>query len=306
MDSFQVSTEEVGTRLDIFLAARLKISRKKAKQLIDQGRVFLGTKKIIIASWEVQAGEKIVLQESGETGVLPRQRRYLKVYYEDKDLLVVEKPPGVGCERTPQTITSTLVDAINDYLRRAHPDKPYPYVGLMHRLDRETSGLMVYTLSRRANKLALQFKRHSLDRRYLALVEGSLPRASGRIDRPVHKDLKSEGRKMTAGRTKGSARERAVTDYRVKERYPQATLVEARLLTGRTHQVRVHFAALGHPVLGDFLYGSRKKLPRQMLHASHLEFHHPVTGKKMIFHSELPGDFQKVLEKIRREELRLD
>lgn len=294
----QVSSAQAGMRLDLYLAAELKISRKKAKALIDQGQVFLGSKKIIIASWELKTGDEI---QVGEPAISPsRKRRYLKVYYEDADLIIVEKPPGVPCEKTPQTLSSTLVDDINDYLKRTHPDKPYPYVGLMHRLDRETSGLMVYTLSKRANRLSRDFKFHKIERRYLALVEGAFHPSEGRIALALRKDPHSGGRKMQTFRANKALRQgRAITDFWVKERYNQASLIEARLLTGRTHQVRVHLASKGHPVMGDTLYGSKVKTKRHLLHAAYLEFMHPITKKKMKFHSELPKDFLNYLEKYR-------
>lgn len=301
MEAFEVKIDQNEMRLDQFLAQAMKVSRKKAKQLIDEGKVFLGDRKIIIASWKVQKGEKWELKDPAEAQ-LPRRKRYLKVYFEDPDLLVVEKPPGVACERSAQTLSSTLVDDINDYLRRAHPEIEHPYVGLMHRLDRETSGLMVYTLSKAANDLSDQFKRHTVGRRYMALVEGQIKKAEGTIETSIVKDLSAKGKKMKTLPGKGASREgRAVTYFRVVERYRDATLVEARLETGRTHQVRVHFAGLGHPVLGDKLYGSKTHLPRHALHAAHLEFRHPLRNKKMTFNSKPPNDFQKLMEKLRSE-----
>jgi 23S rRNA pseudouridine1911/1915/1917 synthase len=301
MNNFQVTEKEQDLRLDQFLSDKLGISRKKVKQLIDAGRVFMGPRKIIIASWQLQKGDRIEIKASG-MGSLPRRDRYLKIYYEDPDLLVIEKPPGVACERTAQTLTSTVVDDVNDYLRRSHPEIKYPYVGLMHRLDRETSGLMVYTLSKRANVLAEQFKRHSIGRSYLVLVEGNLKKDEGRIDLGLVKDLEARGRKMKALTSKGIPKaSRAVTHFRVVERYGKATLVEARLETGKTHQVRAHFASLGHPVVGDRLYGSKLHAPRQVLHAAYLEFQHPLTHKKLKFHSTPPHDFQRILEGLREE-----
>jgi 23S rRNA pseudouridine1911/1915/1917 synthase len=206
----------------------------------------------------------------------------------------------VACERTAQTLSSTLVDDINDYLHRAHPEIEYPYVGLMHRLDRETSGLMVYTLSRAANALSDQFKRHTVGRRYLALVEGRMKKAEGKIEAAIFKDLEARGKKMKAeGRGKGLQGGRAVTHFRVIERYQRATLVEALLETGRTHQVRVHLASVGHPVIGDRLYGSKMPAPRLALHASYLEFRHPITNKKLKFHSKPPKDFRQLMEGLR-------
>ena len=300
MEQIKVTKEQDGLRLDQFLAQAKSISRKKAKQLIDEGRVFLGDRKVIIASWEAKAGETWSLRDPGDTGV-PRRERYLKVLYEDKDLLVVEKPPGVACESTAQTLTSTLVDDINDYLRRAHPDIEYPYVGLMHRLDRETSGLMVYTLSRQANALSDQFKRHTVVRHYLALVEGRVSKAEGRIQGAIVKDLEAKSKRMKAVKAGKGAEGFAVTEFRVLERYRDATLVEARLETGRTHQVRVHLASLGHPVVGDKLYGSRVSAPRHSLHSAYLEFKHPISGKKLAFRSKPPKDFKKLQERFRAE-----
>ncbi|HKY61989.1 MAG TPA: RluA family pseudouridine synthase [bacterium] len=300
MESFKVSQSQDGLRLDQYLAKAKASSRKKAKQLIDEGRVFLGDRKVIIASWEVKAGETWSIRAPGDTAV-PRRERYLKVHYEDKDLLVVEKPPGVACESTAQTLTSTLVDDINDYLRRAHPDIEHPYVGLMHRLDRETSGLMVYTLSREANVLSDQFKRHTIVRHYLALVDGRMAKAEGRIESAIVKDLAAKGKKMKSVKARKGAEGFAATEYRVLERYRDATLVEARLETGRTHQVRVHLASLGHPVIGDKLYGSKIAASRHLLHSAYLEFKHPLSGKKMVFRSKPPGDFKKLQEKFRSE-----
>jgi 23S rRNA pseudouridine1911/1915/1917 synthase len=299
MDNLTVT--EDNQKLDHFLAQKLKISRKKAKQMIDEGRVFLGPRKIIIASWKLQKGDKIELKDPFDAE-LPRRNRYLKIYHEDPDVLVIEKPPGVACERTAQTLTSTVVDDINDYLRRSHPDIKFPYVGLMHRLDRETSGLMVYTLSKKANSLSDQFKRHTVGRKYLVLVEGNLKRNEGRIEVGLVKDLAAQGKKMKVIPAKiGTKSSRSVTHFQVLERYGKATLVEARLETGKTHQVRAHLASLGHPVVGDKLYGSKMKAPRHALHASYLEFHHPITHQKIKFYSEPPQDFQKLMEIYREE-----
>ncbi|HKX12620.1 MAG TPA: RluA family pseudouridine synthase [bacterium] len=298
MESLKVTKDQNGLRLDQYLAKAKAFSRKKAKQLIDEGRVFLGDRKVIIGSWEVKAGETWSIRAPGDTAV-PRRERYLKVHHEDKDLLVVEKPPGVACESTAQTLTSTLVDDINDYLRRAHPDIPHPYVGLMHRLDRETSGLMVYTLTREANALSDQFKRHTIVRHYLALVDGRVTKPEGRIESAIVKDLEAKGKKMKAVKARKGAEGFAVTEFRVLERYRDATLIEARLETGRTHQVRVHLASLGHPVIGDKLYGSKIKAPRHALHSAYLEFKHPLSGKKMIFRSKPPNDFKNLQEKFR-------
>ncbi len=296
----KLKVEKSSPRLDLFLVEALGVSRKKAKQLVDAGRIQHQGKKIIIASWQLKVGDTVEVLDP-EENPLPRRSRYVKIHFEDADILVVEKPSGVACERTAQTLTSTLVDDLNDYLRRAHPEKPYPYLGLMHRLDRETSGLMVYSLSKRANRLSRDFRSHRIGRCYWALVEGSVKASQGRIDRALRKDPRSGGKKMLALQASGKgAVGRAVTDYRVLQRFAGATLIEARLLTGRTHQVRVHMASLGHPILGDSLYGSTMKAPRLMLHAATLDFLHPVSEKKLKFHSKPPKDFQVVLERLQK------
>ncbi len=298
--SFEASLKHVGMRIDQFLVQETKLSRKKVKELIDAGRIFIGPRKVIIASWKLELGDKVQIKDE-EEAQLSRRERYLKVYFEDKDLLVVEKPPGVACEKSPQVLTSTLVDDINDYLRRAHPDLTYPYVGLMHRLDRETSGVMVYTLSKRANSLAEQFRRHTVGRRYLALVKGKVKRNEGSIETAIVKDPTSERRMKAIPLARGSRTGRSKTNYRVVERYPNSTLVEARLETGKTHQVRVHFSSLGHPIIGDKIYGGTVGGKRLALHAAFLEFHHPVSQKKMTFRSTPPKDFQQLMDRFRHE-----
>lgn len=293
---FPIREKEAGQRLDLFLKDKLKISRKKAKQLIDSGQIFNKDKRIIIASWELQKGDqiKVLDSKSAEEAQVPRSNRYLKIHFEDKHLLVVEKPAGVACEKSLQSTSSTLVDDINDYLRRSgQSEDGKVYLGLMHRLDKETSGLMVYSKSTKGNHLSEQFKNHSIQRRYLALVLGTIPKESGRIKAAIGPDPEKKGRQQI---TKGRP---AITDYQVIERYAHHTFIEASLLTGKTHQVRVHLAHLGYPILGDRLYGKKSSYKRQMLHASHLQFLHPVNKKKMSFDSEVPPDMLKLIDRFR-------
>lgn len=295
MPPWVVSPGVAGRRLDLFLAREGGLSRKRAKQLIDEGRVFIGAKRIVIASWQVRAGDRVSLRDPDQAP-LPRAQRYLKVIHEDDDVLVVEKPAGVACERSAQTLASTLVDDIRDYLARSRARGGTPHLGLLHRLDRETSGLMVYALSPAGESLKEQFKAHTIERRYLALVEGNVKRAAGTMRWPIVKDTAAAGRRMTIHRGPDTPTgSRAVTHYEVRQRLSGVTLVEARLETGRTHQVRVHFAALGHPVVGDKTYGSRVPAPRQVLHAWVLGFRHPVTGRPLRFESPPPEDFRSIL-----------
>ncbi|HSA59175.1 MAG TPA: RluA family pseudouridine synthase [bacterium] len=287
-----------GERLDRVLQTLTGLSRKKAKSLLDQGRVKVNGRKVIIASWQMKTGDAIeVVAESMPTA----EKYFLKVVYEDSDLLVVEKDAGIGCEPSSLAMRPSIVSIINAYLKRKNPHLKHHYLGLVHRLDRDTSGLMVYTKTKEANKITDQFKRHTIRRKYVAVVEGRIDKDQGRIEGFLKKsDLLGGGRKVALGTAYSG--QKAVTDFRVLERYGGATLVEINLNTGRTHQIRVQMASIGHPVVGDRIYGKeedRIRFPRQALHAAYLKFHHPVTGQKMEFSSELPKDMRKLVDRLR-------
>ncbi len=298
-----VKPDDVGTRLDLFLKNRLpEVSRKQAKRLLDAGQVRINGRKVIIASWKLQAGDRVTLATQQDKDPDPAGY-FLKVYYEDPSLLVVEKDAGIPCEKTPQALKPSLVEIINAYLQKIAPSGTRPYLGLMHRLDTDTSGLMIYTRKKEANTLAEQFSSHRIERRYLAIVEGGVAQETGSIRKKLVKEDGKGGRKVRiAGQ--GEEGRFAQTDYRVLERYSQATLLEVIVKTGRTHQVRVHFASIGHPLVGERLYRpegpkSTVRLKRQALHASFLGFHHPVTGEKMELKSELPRDLRRLVDRLR-------
>jgi 23S rRNA pseudouridine1911/1915/1917 synthase len=290
--------KKTGLRLDLFLKEAAKISRKQAKKLIDEGRVRLNGRKVIIASWELQKGDRLlVADENDNTSVGEAAKNYfLKVIHEDEDVLVVEKTAGVLCEGTKTSLKPPLPEIVYQYLKRAHPHLTHPFVLKLHRLDQPTSGLMVYGKSRRAEPLLEDFKRHRIDRRYIALVEGKVRNEQGRIEVPLVKMPDAKGRKVRPG-GKGEGKF-SLTEYRVLQHYPDHTLMELNLKTGRTHQVRAHLAYFGHPVVGDSLYGEKQNFsPRLALHASDLGFVHPVTKKKLKFHSKPPKEFQSLIER---------
>lgn len=294
-------------RLDLYLVKKHKISRKQAKKFLDQGRVCVGKgnlpkRKVVIASWEVEKEDTVTLLEENAT---PSAEGYfLKVIFEDKDLLVVEKEAGIPCENSSVVTVPTLVAIVNGYLKRTYPHLKHHYLGLVHRLDQETSGIMVYTKTREANTIIDQFKRHTIRRKYLALVAGQVGEDRGKIEGFLQKSPLLKGGKKVKEATPEAGRF-ASTEYRVLERYPQATLVEVKINTGRTHQIRYHFASLGHPVVGDKIYGSRGAIncaptfPRQALHAGSLKFFHPITKEPMEFSSELPKDMRKLVDRLR-------
>ena len=210
----------------------------------------------------------------------------------DDDLAVIEKPAGLVVHSAPSHKGETLVDLLEGIAGGGEGARP----GIVHRLDKDTSGLMLVARNDEAHReLARMVKAREVVREYTALVEGRLGSRTGTIDAPLGRDR----RQRTKRAVKGAASREARTHFEVIETLPADTLAHARLETGRTHQIRVHFAAIGHPVAGDPEYGSRGRhgLERQFLHASRLRFRHPNTGKEMEFTSELPTDLRDALER---------
>lgn len=296
MQKFKVKKTQ---RLDLFLKEATHLSRKEAKRMLDAGKVFVNQRKVIIASWELENGDEVSIQdEKDNTPFRELAKNYfLKVVFEDEDLIVVEKDAGVPCEATPTALKPDLPEIVYQYIKRIHPRITHPYVLKLHRLDQATSGLMVYGKSNKALPLLEDFKKHNIYRSYLALVEGRIKGEQGRIDTPLLKTPQKRGEKMKAGKISEGAKQ-AITDYQVLQRYPQHTLLQVNLQTGRTHQVRAHLAHGGHPIVGDFVYGKNpknKSLGAIALHSYELGFMHPVTHKKLKFKSQPPKHFRALL-----------
>ena len=297
---FRLSGSAHYGRLDLVLPVLTGLSRKKIKALIDEGRVEVNGRKVIIASWETKKGDILRIHTREEKTKISAEKYFLKVIFEDPHLLVVEKEAGIGCEESVLSSRPTMVAIVNAYLKRKNPRLKHHYLGLIHRLDRDTSGLMVYSKTKEANKISLQFKRHQIGRRYLAVVDGKVARDSATLEGFLKKSALLKGGKKVAPSTEESG-QLARTSFQVLERYQKATLLEVTLNTGRTHQIRVHLAEMGHPVLGDRVYGAGSSLtfPRQALHAAYLKFFHPVTGEPLEFTSDLPRDLRKLVERLR-------
>lgn len=291
-----VEPEDVGTRLDVFISKKLDISRNAAVALIESGGVF-GLKK----NYKVVAGDEleVTLPELREIDVEP-ENIPLDIVYEDSDLLVINKARGMVVHPAAGHYSGTLVNAlmhhcgdslsgINGVLRP----------GIVHRLDKDTSGVMLVAKTDFAhNSLAEQIKEHSVRREYHTVVIGNLKEDSGTISAPIGRH-KTDRKKMAV--TELNSRE-AVTHYSVIERYQGFTYASCLLETGRTHQIRVHMAHTGHPVVGDEVYGARDKLglSGQCLHSKNVTFVHPRTGETMFFETELPEYFSDILLKLRR------
>ena len=281
--TFTVADGDVGRRLDQVLAARVPgLSRRQARVLLDIGGVFVGGRRVKVAGRPMHKGEEVVAVMGGalaratkKTGRAARQadERELPAYtvvFEDDDVVVVDKPSGLLTAPTPESDRNNLADQ----LKRRPGAAP---VFVVHRIDLETSGLVVFAKTDDANReLSRRFRDHDLERVYLAVVAGSFPDAVKRIDRPV------------GGRS-------AVTHVEIRERFgDRATLLACRLETGRTHQIRIHMAELGTPVIGDGRYGRpfSPAPPRMALHATTLSFAHPRTGAPLSLESAWPADLQ--------------
>ena len=301
-----VTAGETPKRLDVFLANREPmLSRSALQRLILDGRITINGLPVK-PSQKIKPGDRIVLQiPRPEPLELKPEPIPLDVLYEDEAILVLNKPAGLVVHPAPGHWSGTLVNALLHHFNSPHGSlstiggKERP--GLVHRLDKETSGVMVVAKTDAAHRsLAAQFKQHSITRVYEALAWGAIKKPEGMIELAIGRDVK-ERKKFSArtARPKASA-----TVYRVVQRLGKlATLVELSPRTGRTHQIRVHLAALGHPVLGDPTYGGRKvrelegvMIPRVMLHARTLGFLHPTTGRHMGHSSPLPLDMSAVID----------
>lgn len=295
-----VPPEDSGKRLDVLLGSLSQVgSRSQAAALIAAGAVTIGGARAA-KSRLVAAGDEIAVSLTEESAPEVAGHATVPVVYEDEYLLVVDKPAGMAVHPSRGHATGTMVDALSGHgLAGGEDFRP----GVVHRLDKDTSGLLVVAKSVEAHRrLVAMMKRRAVDRRYLALVHGGFVADSGTIEAPVGRDPVKRT-SMTVG---GLAAREAVTHFTVLERLGDLTFVEAKLETGRTHQIRVHFAAIGHPVAGDRIYSRRDSLGvgRQFLHSYRLAFSHPFTGEDLVFEAPLPRDLEAVLTRLREAERR--
>jgi 23S rRNA pseudouridine1911/1915/1917 synthase len=286
------SEADAGARLDAFLAPSLG-SRARAQRLIEAGAVLVDG-AVVPKRHRVAAGELVVVDEEADRrpAADPSERAEFAVAFEDEHLIVVDKPAGVVVHPARGHWHGTLAQALEG---RAAGGPEAFRAGIVHRLDRDTSGLLVVAKSDAVhNALKEALARREITREYLALVEGRPPARSGTIDAPIGRDRRVRTRHST---DTDDARA-AVTHFTLERALPRATLLRVRLETGRTHQIRVHLREIGHPVCGDPEYGTAGLygLQRQFLHAEHLAFTHPVTGELVDLRSPLPADLTEALE----------
>jgi 23S rRNA pseudouridine1911/1915/1917 synthase len=291
-----------GERLDVWLARVVPdLSRARAQALIAEGRALVDGRPAR-PSRRVRAGEPVTVSVPPPLPAVPQPEEMpLSVVHEDAHLLVIDKPAGVVVHPGAGAPSGTLVNALLFHVRDLSGVGGVARPGIVHRLDKGTSGLLVVAKDDVTHRgLVSQFSGRQVEKTYLAVVVG-LPRArEGTIDSPIGRDPVHRKR-MSVRAPRGRA---ARSSFRVLERLAGAALLEVRIHTGRTHQIRVHLASIGHPVLGDPVYGGRRvpvaaPAARPMLHAARLSFTHPVTGARLAFESPLPADFRAVLDRLR-------
>ena len=300
--TFAAEKEDVGTRIDVFLAENMEdLSRSGVQKLIDEGMITLNGGKTK-ANYKLREKDVIdvTVPEVKEVEILPEDIP-LDILYEDADVIVVNKPQGMVVHPAPGHTSGTLVNALmfhcGDDLSGINGEKR---PGIVHRIDKDTSGVLMIAKNDIAHQsLAAQLAEHSITRKYNAVVYNGFNEDEGTVNEPIGRN--PQDRKKMAVTQKHSRH--AVTHYRVIERMEKFTLIEVQLETGRTHQIRVHMTYIGHPLLGDPVYGPKKQpvsLEGQALHARVLGFIHPRTGEYMEFEAPLPPYFEALLERLRK------
>lgn len=307
----RLTADEAGERLDVFVSRWLPdVTRSRVQNLLSEGMILVDG-KTVKAGYKLKTGNlvQVVLPQLKELSAEP-EAMDLEILYEDDDLAIVNKPRGLVVHPAAGHESGTLVNGLLHHFQgKLSGINGVMRPGIVHRIDKDTSGLLVICKSDRAHQgLSDLLKDHDIERVYHAVVHGSFSKTEGTVDAPIGR-MDSDRKKMCV-RADGR---RAITHYRVLEQYDGFSYVELRLETGRTHQIRVHMRSIGHPLLGDEVYGAAKEntklekmlkgkdfWPGQILHAKVLGFVHPVSGEYIEFNSELPAYFQTVLEYLQK------
>lgn len=298
LETVTAEAEDAGTRADVFLAAKLGVSRSNMQKLLEDGRVKRG-EKIIKANYKVRAGEMFVVDipEPEPIESVP-ENIPLDIIYEDDDVVVLNKARGMVVHPAPGNYTGTLVNALLYHCSNLSGINSAIRPGIVHRLDKDTSGIMIVAKNDAAHiSLSQQIQSKTAVRTYLAVVRGNIKTDSGTIETQIARD-KTDRKKMAVVKEGGRD---AITDYEVLERFGKYTLVRCKLRTGRTHQIRVHMEYLGYPLVGDPKYSPMKTpfgIKGQALHSHTLEFTHPRTGERMKFEAPLPEDMHKIITRL--------
>lgn len=290
------SHSAINKRLDVFLSEKIKdLTRSQFQRLIDREKVRVNG-EFKKSSYKMRERDRVEVEfELPEPAEIQAENIPLEVIHSDQDVIVINKPSGMVVHPGAGIRQGTLANAILFYFPEIRKIGPEQRPGIVHRLDKEASGVMVVARSERAyQELARQFKNREVDKVYLGLVWGKMKDVEGRIDWPIGRHPKY-GQRVSI---KTKRPREAETRYRVLREFQETTLLEIKPVTGRTHQIRVHLSASGHPLLGDGRYGQRKsrfKYPRLFLHAHRLAFIHPGTGRSVEFFAPLPEDLKRIL-----------
>ncbi|NQU16767.1 MAG: RluA family pseudouridine synthase [Candidatus Saganbacteria bacterium] len=289
---FSIIEQEKGLRLDQFLVSKADLTRSRIKNLIESGNILVNNKLS-------KPGYKIRPEDNISVSIPEPQKMTLKpeeiplcILYEDRDIVVINKARGLtvhpGAGRHSGTLVNALLHHCKDLSGIGGVERP----GIVHRLDKDTSGVLVVAKNDKAHQnLSKQFKNREVEKTYLALVEGKVKKDVGTICERIGRHTVNR-KKMAVVTVEGKMSREAVTHYKVLKRLERRTLLELKIETGRTHQIRVHLKYIGYPVVGDPLYGKGKA---QLLHAYKIKFTHPVTGKEMEFEAALPKDMLKLI-----------
>ena len=284
-------------RIDQYLASELDVSRSKVQQLIKQGKVLVNHKPVS-SSYLVKIGDSILVDDHLDFSIsIEKENIPLDIVYEDSHLLIINKASGMVVHPAPGNYHGTLVNALLYRFSLSNQDSIRP--GIVHRIDKDTSGLLVVAKDDKTHELlSNMIKEKKIERIYIALVDGIIPETSGTIDAPIGRDMDNRQKmKVTDVNSKD-----AVTHFRVLKRFPNKnqTLIECKLDTGRTHQIRVHMAYIGYPIYNDSVYGKKKSTTTfgQFLHSQRISFLHPITGKQIEKETPLPKEFQNYLDEI--------
>lgn len=307
---FCIGLDDEGKRLDFFLSENIEgYSRTYMQKIINEGYCKING---IIAKPKLKLKDRdkveTVIPDPVPLEAEP-EKIELNIIYEDNDIIIINKPQGMVVHPAHGNYSGTVVNALLEHCGSLSDYNSLTGIngvmrpGIVHRIDKDTSGIIVVAKTNEAHlSLSLQFKEHTITRKYAALLEGRLKDDSGRIETLIGRNPKDR-KKMSVVREKGK---KAITHYRVLERFTNNTFIEAVLETGRTHQIRVHMAALGHPVVGDTIYGYNKQrfdTKGQLLHAKVLGFNHPTRNEYIEFEADLPDYFEKVLKVLRNKGL---
>ncbi len=296
----QVAEAEENQRVDIYLAQHMGISRSHAQKIIAAGQVLVN-KKIIKANYKVACNDNVeaLLAEAQPAEIRPESIP-LDVVYEDDHMIIINKPRGMVVHPAAGNYSGTLVNALLEHCQDLSGINGVIRPGIVHRLDKDTSGVMVVAKNDQSHlNLALQIKERHASRKYIAIVHRNIKEEQGVINAPIGRhpvDRKKMAVVFSNSKT-------AITHFRTIERFGNYTVVECKLQTGRTHQIRVHMAHIGHPVVGDPKYGPEKQhftIEGQALHSAQLSLAHPVTGETMCFSAPLPADMELILANLRK------